>query len=93
MWRACACARVSAVAWLADGVSAKSRPTAAAKATTKAVRTFAAARAILKRLRARSGCRDRTGCLDGIGLVGPVPAGPPLVKPPLPELSPAEAER
>ena len=83
MWRACACARVSAVAWPADGVSAKSRPTAAAKATTKAVRTFATLMVILKRLRVRS------------GRVGPAadPPGPPLAKPPLPEPSPAEAGR
>ena len=85
MCRACACARASAVASLAGGVSAKSRPTAAAKSTTRVRRIFAILTAILNRLRVRSG---------RVGPVGPpVPPGPPLAKPPLPEPSPAEAER
>src|SRR5947209_18813109 len=89
MWRACACARTSAVAWFADGVSAKSRPAAAAKATTRPVRIFAIATAILNRLRVRIG---RVGPVAAADPPGPPPAKPPLLEPSLLEPSPADAE-
>src|SRR6266568_3868795 len=69
MWcsRACACA--SAVAWPAEGVSTKSRPTATAKTPMTARRIFAT----------RTATRNRR-LLARIGRVGPV--DPWLSKPP-----------
>src|SRR5215472_11907229 len=55
MCRSRACARASAVAWPAEGVSAKSKPTAAAKAKTMARRILAIQAAIRNRLLGRIG--------------------------------------
>ena len=61
MCRSRACAWASAVAWPADGVSTKSKPTATASSTTMARSTLAIRNAI----------RDRR--LVRIGRVGPSP--------------------
>ena len=58
MWCSWACACVSAVAWPAEGVSRKSKPTATAKMTTMARRIFVILKAILnRRLAGRRPCR------------------------------------
>ena len=59
MWCACACACARAVAWLAEGVNTKSKPTAAATITTMAKRILAILKVIRNRL------------LPGRGRVGP----------------------
>ena len=71
MWCSCACACARAVAWPAEGVSTKSKPTAAAKITTMARRIFAMLKAILDRLLA-----GRV-FLAGRGRVGPSVPKPP----------------
>src|SRR6266536_1700663 len=86
MWCARACARVSAAACVAGGVSANSRPTPAARARTMASRTFATRAPILDRLLdpfltriGRVGPVGRVGRVDLVGQVG-------LVDPPRPAL-------